>query len=92
MKKFELRAVIAPSVSGDTTPCPGAHSGRGLAQAHGIMVNYLYDLKYIERNHEAYVNDGVVAASRAVRPLARGTQKAAKKTKTEKEVAVPADE
>ena len=33
------------------------------------MVNYRYDLKEIERNHEAYANDGIVAASRAVRQL-----------------------
>jgi malonyl-CoA decarboxylase len=35
------------------------------------MVNYRYDPKDIERNHEAYANDGVVAASRAVRALLR---------------------
>jgi len=31
------------------------------------MVNYRYDLSEIERNHEAYAQDGTVAASRGVR-------------------------
>ena len=45
---------------GDTSP-------KGLKQAHGLMVNYLYDLDDIEKNHEAYANHGVVTASSAVR-------------------------
>ena len=49
----------------------GDISEKGLREAHGLMVNYRYDLKEIERNHEAYANDGVVAASRAVRGLLR---------------------
>ncbi len=44
---------------GDTSP-------KGLAEAHGLMVNYRYDIKDIERNHEAYANEGTVAASRQV--------------------------
>ena len=44
-------------------------SDKGLAQAHGVMVNYRYDLKEIEKNHEAYANQKAVAASRAVRSL-----------------------
>ena len=35
------------------------------------MVNYRYDLNEIEANHEAYANQGKVAASRAVRSLLR---------------------
>ena len=31
------------------------------------MVNYLYDLDEIERNHEAYANDGEIVASAALR-------------------------
>jgi malonyl-CoA decarboxylase len=31
------------------------------------MVNYRYDLRDIERNHEAYVNQGSVIASKSVR-------------------------
>jgi malonyl-CoA decarboxylase len=33
------------------------------------MVNYLYDLDEIERNHEAFVNRGEITASSAVRKL-----------------------
>jgi len=33
-------------------------SDKGLAQSYGVMVNYLYDLGYIERNHEQYVTEG----------------------------------
>ncbi len=44
----------------------GDLSANGLAQSHGLMVNYLYDLKYIERNHEAYAAQGAVAASSTV--------------------------
>ena len=44
---------------------------KGLAQSHGLMVNYLYDLDDIERNHEAFAEQGeVVAASSAVRQAA----------------------
>jgi malonyl-CoA decarboxylase len=44
-------------------------STKGLREAHGLMVNYRYEIKEIERNHEAYVNEGTVASSRAVRAL-----------------------
>jgi malonyl-CoA decarboxylase len=50
-------------------------SEKGLRAAHGVMVNYRYDLKEIERNHEAYVNEGTVAVSRAVKGLLRPTAK-----------------
>jgi malonyl-CoA decarboxylase len=35
------------------------------------MVNYLYDLGYIEKNHEAYAQQHAVAAASAVRKLVR---------------------
>ena len=44
-------------------------SERGLEQSAGMMVNYLYDLDYIERNHEAYAEQGVIAASSSVTKL-----------------------
>jgi malonyl-CoA decarboxylase len=44
----------------------GDPSPKGLAEAHGLMVNYRYEIKDIERNHEAYANEGTVAASRQV--------------------------
>jgi malonyl-CoA decarboxylase len=47
---------------GDTSP-------NGLAQAHGFMVNYLYVLKDIERNHEAFAASGKVTASSQVEKL-----------------------
>ncbi len=49
----------------------GDVSEKGLREAHGLMVNYCYELKDIERNHEAYVNSGEVIASRSVRTLLR---------------------
>ncbi|GJE17786.1 malonyl-CoA decarboxylase [Methylobacterium marchantiae] len=41
----------------------GDVSSKGLAQSRGLMVNYLYDLSAIEKNHETYANLGTVAAS-----------------------------
>ena len=49
----------------------GDTSERALAQSHGLMVNYLYDVDYIERNHEAYAQQHVVVASSAVTRLIR---------------------
>lgn len=49
----------------------GDRSPKGLQQAAGMMVNYLYRLGDIEANHEAYRDEGRVAASSAVRGLAR---------------------
>jgi malonyl-CoA decarboxylase len=44
-------------------------SPKGLAQSAGFMVNYLYDLRQIEENHERFVKAGEVVASRAVQRL-----------------------
>jgi malonyl-CoA decarboxylase len=44
----------------------GDTSKKGLRQSYGLMVNYLYDLSAIEKNHETYVNLGTVATSSAV--------------------------
>ena len=41
-------------------------SERAIAQSHGLMVNYLYDLGDIEKNHEAYATQRTVVASNAV--------------------------
>jgi malonyl-CoA decarboxylase len=49
----------------------GDLSEKGLQQAAGIMVNYLYRLDHIEANHEAYRGEGKVATSSAVRHLLR---------------------
>jgi malonyl-CoA decarboxylase len=45
-------------------------SKRGLQQSAGMMVNYLYRLDEVEENHEIYVREGKVAASRELRRLA----------------------
>ncbi len=49
----------------------GDTSERALAQSHGLMVNYLYDVDYIERNHEAYAQQHAVVAAGAVTRLIR---------------------
>lgn len=48
-------------------------SANGLRQAHGIMVNYVYDLPEIEANHFALSELGTVVASKAVQALAEVT-------------------
>src|SRR5271168_539592 len=47
----------------------GDTSAKGQRESAGIMVNYLYRLDDIEKNHEAYANDGTVVASNAVKKL-----------------------
>jgi malonyl-CoA decarboxylase len=47
----------------------GDVSPAGIEESAGLMANYLYDAHRIERYHEAYVNSGTVACSRAVRAL-----------------------
>ncbi len=44
---------------------------RGMAESHGLMANYLYDLDRIEANHEAFVHRGQVACGEAVTELLR---------------------
>jgi malonyl-CoA decarboxylase len=47
----------------------GDVSPKALRESAGIMVNYLYRLDDIEKNHEAYANKGEVAASSTVKKL-----------------------
>jgi malonyl-CoA decarboxylase len=47
----------------------GDISAKGLRESAGFMVNYLYHLEDIEKNHEAYANQNEVAASSAVKKL-----------------------
>ncbi len=49
----------------------GDTSDKALEQAHGLMVNYLYNLDHIEKNHEAYAEGKTVVASPAVQKLVR---------------------
>lgn len=45
-------------------------SEKGLRESATLMVNYVYDRRDVLRNHEAFVNEGEIAASSAVRNLA----------------------
>jgi malonyl-CoA decarboxylase len=47
----------------------GNTAPRGIQESFGIMVNYLYDPKTIEENHESFVNDGTVVRSAEVDEL-----------------------
>jgi malonyl-CoA decarboxylase len=47
----------------------GDLSPKGLRESAGIMVNYLYRLDDIEKNHEAYANQDEIVASSAVKKL-----------------------
>lgn len=49
---------------GDTSPV-------GMQRSAGIMTNYVYKLSDVERNHEAYIKDYKVNASRDVEMLAK---------------------
>jgi malonyl-CoA decarboxylase len=49
-------------------------SAKGLAQSFGLMVNYVYDLGDVERNHEEYVNRRHVVASGAVERQAKSAE------------------
>ncbi|MEH6402610.1 MAG: malonyl-CoA decarboxylase [Sneathiella sp.] len=49
----------------------GDNSVNGLAQSSGLLVNYYYSLKDIEKNHEAFVNDKKVVASSGITALAK---------------------
>jgi malonyl-CoA decarboxylase len=51
----------------------GDGSENGIGQSYGLMVNYLYDLDDIEKNHEAYAEGHRVVASRSVRGLLQGS-------------------
>ena len=50
----------------------GDLSRKGLKESGGVMVNYLYDLDEIEKNHEAFANQGEVMASSGVRRMLKG--------------------
>lgn len=47
----------------------GDISPKGLQQSAGITANYVYQLSRIERNHEAFANEGRIARSRAIGAL-----------------------
>lgn len=45
----------------------GDTSDNGIKEYFGLLVNYLYDPKNIESNHEAYVQEGKLAVSKSIR-------------------------
>jgi malonyl-CoA decarboxylase len=53
----------------------GDLSAKGLQQAAGLMINYLYLLDDIEENHEAYTGEGRVTASQAVLRLLKSQER-----------------
>jgi malonyl-CoA decarboxylase len=55
-------------------------SANGRRQSLGLMVNYLYDLGEIERNHEAFAATGLVAASSSVSRLLKAVPEQKKQT------------
>jgi malonyl-CoA decarboxylase len=49
----------------------GDTSETGMRRSWGLMVNYVYRLADLERNHDAYANDYRIVASRQVKRLAQ---------------------
>src|SRR5690349_5196287 len=56
----------------------GDLSERGLAQSHGLMVNYQYDIDDIEQNHEAYAQSRDIVAANGIRKRARAARELVK--------------
>ena len=48
-------------------------SASGLTNSFGLMVNYVYGLSELERNHEAYAQQARVVASRDIEKLSMQT-------------------
>ena len=46
-------------------------SDKGMKQSYGMMVNYLYDLPSIEKQHEMYRSSSTISAAAAVKKLAK---------------------
>ena len=44
-------------------------SAKGIKQSQGTMVNYLYDLDVVEKNHEQFFKDKVVIISNEIKSL-----------------------
>ena len=47
-------------------------TAKGFRQSAGMMVNYLYQSKKIEKNHEAYSSDGRIRQSSGIKSLLKG--------------------
>ena len=48
----------------------GDSSDRGQKQSYGIMVNYVYDMPKVEKNHEDFVNSGTISTTSTISKLA----------------------
>ena len=64
-------------------------SPKAMRESYGVMVNYLYKLDDIEKNHELYASEGAVVAARPVQKLlfireAGGPATAIQRTATKK--------
>ncbi|MEM9224169.1 MAG: malonyl-CoA decarboxylase [Pseudomonadota bacterium] len=64
-------------------------SEQGLYRAHGFMVNYRYILEEVEKNHEAFLGEGLVVAASPIAKLARQV-KLTERTEPEVSPALPA--
>jgi malonyl-CoA decarboxylase len=64
-------------------------SRKGLAQSYAMMVNYVYDLRLVERNHEEYVNRHHVVCSGEIDKLARAAEPYLARTPTAPSAPVP---
>ena len=53
----------------------------GMQRSAGIMVNYVYRLGDVEKNHEAYVREHEVVASHELKKLARECAQAGPRAK-----------
>ena len=60
-------SATAPGWNGSTSSA--IVSPKGLKESHGLMVNYLYALDEIEKNHEAFAEKGVVVTANGVRRM-----------------------
>ena len=47
----------------------GDQSKKGMAQSHGVMINYLYDLDIVEKNHELFFKNKEVVLSGDMKSL-----------------------
>ena len=56
----------------------GDLSEKGMAQSYGLMVNYLYDVDEIEKNHEAYAESRTVVTVGGIRKRARAPRELVK--------------
>lgn len=68
----------------------GDPSEKGLREGHGVMVNYRYDPKDIETNHEAFANEGTIAVSRSVKGLLRSPSRSTVGAEAAKLLMLPA--